>query len=104
MATVKAFFLLPRKDNDGRDLTTEIDEVEHEVFIRFDGWTREGSVTGTFRMPDGSQKVDVSERYMVFLEESRLGELEQILKDFKGKTSQEAIYLEIQRDAEIRLI
>ena len=42
--------------------------------------------------------------YMVFLDEERLGELEQVLQDFKTRTLQEVVYLEVQRGVDIRLI
>jgi ribosomal protein S21 len=41
---------------------------------------------------------------VVVLEEARVPELEQVLRDFKAKTLQEAIYLEIQRDVDVRLL
>jgi hypothetical protein len=104
MAVVKAIFLLPVEDNDGTDLTGAIEEVRKGVFKLFDGWTSEGSVSGGFRMADGSEKIDVCAKYYVILDDSRLGELEQVLLDFKAKTRQEAIYLEIQRSVEVRLI
>ena len=52
----------------------------------------------------GQSPLDESGAYKVILDESRLPELEQILRDFKAKTSQEAIYLEIQRDVDVRFI
>jgi hypothetical protein len=104
MAQVKALFYLPLKDNDGRDLSQETQDVQTELYVRFVGWTFLGYVKGTYRMADGTQSVDESGAYVVVLEESRIGELEQVLRDFKGKTLQEAIYLEIQRDVEVRLI
>ncbi len=39
-----------------------------------------------------------------WLDEARVPELEQALRDFKAKTQQEAIYLEIQRDVDVRFI
>ena len=104
MPVVKAIFLLPLKDNDGRDLKAEIDEVRDQLFDHFDGWTLEGTVLGAFRMPDGSQKIDACDKYMVFLDEVRLGEVEQVLLEFKAKTTQAAIYFEVQRNPEIRLL
>jgi ribosomal protein S21 len=41
---------------------------------------------------------------VVVLDESRVPELEQVLREFKAKTTQEAIYLEIQRDVDVRFI
>ena len=55
-------------------------------------------------MADGSRVVDVNEKYSIHFDESQLVELEKILRDFKGKTLQEKIYLEINRGVELRLI
>jgi hypothetical protein len=104
MAQVKAYFFLPLKDNDGRDLAAEIGEVLGALYARFDAWSKEGLVEGAFRMPDGSMALDTSGKYMVFLDEARLGELEGVLHDFKRKARQEKIYLEIQHNVDIRLL
>ncbi len=93
---VKAVFLLPIADNDGRDLSEEIEAVRNAAYDRFTAWTYEGEVRGAYRMADGTPAIDQSDRYMVFLEEARLPELEEILRSFKAKANQEAIYLEIQ--------
>jgi len=55
-------------------------------------------------MADGSRSADVSGAYVVVLDDSRIPELEEVLLKFKGQTLQEAIYLEIQRDVEIRFL
>lgn len=104
MPQVKALFYLPLQDSDGRDLTIEINEVRTELFAHFDGWTFLGFVDGAFRMADGTQASDRSAAYVVVLEESQLFELRKILSDFKGRTQQEAIYLEIQRDTEFEFL
>src|SRR5437868_1285203 len=104
MANVKAVFYVPLQDNDGRNLRSEINELEMELYVHFVGWTFLGYVKGAYRMADGSQALDESAAYGVSLDESRVGELEQLLRTFKGKTTQEVIYLEIQRDVDIRLI
>jgi hypothetical protein len=104
MASVKALFYIPLRDNDGRTLVDETSELEIELFVRFAGWTFQGYVKGTFRMADGTRAFDESGAYFVVLDESRIAELEQALRDFKAKTRQEAIYLEIQRDVNVRFI
>src|SRR5438132_14184378 len=104
MARVKALFYIPFRDNDGRDLTAEIEDLQTELYLRFVGWTFLGYVKGAFRMADGTQALDESGAYVVVLEEVRVPELEQVLRDFKSKTLQEAIYLEIQRDVDVRFI
>src|SRR6266849_9431839 len=96
MTEVKAIFFLPVKDNDGRDLAEEIEDLISRICERFSGWTFEGCVSGAFRMADGSQKLDVCEKYMVLLDRSRIGELKGLLQQFKEKTLQESIYLEVQ--------
>ena len=100
----KATFFLPLRDNDGRDLSAEQQEVRKRLFDLFDGWTLIGYFEGAFRMQDGSQSLDKSAAYMVVLEEGRIGELEDVLRAFKAKTLQEAIYLEVQRGVEFRFV
>ena len=104
MAQVKALFYTPLKDNDGRDLSSETDELEMELYLHFVGWTFLGFIKGAYRMATGAQAIDESRAYVLILDESRVPELEEILRDFKSKTQQEAIYLEIQRQVEVRLI
>src|SRR5437870_8555727 len=104
MALAKAFFLLPLRDNDGRDLSNEIAEVRAQLYERFAAWTLDGYVEGAYQMSDGTEVLDHSAKYMVFLDEARLGELEDVLREFKRKTTQETIYLEIQRNVEVRLL
>lgn len=104
MAKVKALFFLPLKDNDGRNLRAEIEDARFDLYLEFVGWTFLGLVQGAYRMADGNQALDEHEAYAVILDESRVSELEQILREFKSKTLQEAIYLEIQRDVDVRFI
>jgi len=104
MATVKATFYLPVRDNDGRDLTAEIEEVERQCFVAFGGWTLSGYFKGTWRMADGACQVDTSAVYMVVLEATQLGELERILLAFKGRTTQEKLYLEVSHHVDVRFL
>ena len=104
MAQVKATFYLPVEDNDGRELRAEIQAVRDDLFALFVGWTFLGYVKGAFLMSDGTQIIDDSEAYMVILDEDRVYELERVLAEFKVKTLQEAIYLEIIRNVDIRMI
>lgn len=104
MAIVKAVFYLPITDNDGRDLSDAIDEAKANVYIQFGGWTSLGRVQGAYRMTDGNQALDTCKAYAVVLDESDIDDLIEILQDFKRKTIQAAIYLEIARDIEIRFV
>lgn len=104
MAQVKAVFFLPLLDNDGRDLTVERGTVEDELFMLFVGWTFLGLVQGAYRMTDGTRSIDEHRAYAVMLDDTRLPELEDVLRRFKANTTQEAIYLEVQHNTEMRLI
>jgi len=104
VAQVKARFLLPVRDNDGRVLRQEIEAVEDALFAAFGGWTSEGYVQGAYRMADQSKSLDTCAAYMVIVEDAELGILEGILREFRAKTTQECIYLEILRDVDVRLV
>jgi hypothetical protein len=104
MAQVKAVFFIPITDNDGRDLTVEKDDLETAMFFQFLGWTFLGFVKGAYQMTDGSRAVDEHRAYAIIMDESRLPDVEKALRDFLAKTKQEAIYLEVQYNVEMRLI
>ncbi len=104
MAKVKVTFFVPIRDNDGRPLQAEIDDLEMELIVTFVGWTFQGYVKGSYRMSDGGRSLDVNASYFIVIEESRLNELVAILEAFLNETMQEALYLEIQRDFEFKLI
>jgi hypothetical protein len=104
MAQVKAIIYLPLRNNDDRELKAEISQVEWDLWNHFGAWTNVGYRKGAWRLADGRQSLDDLQVYAIVLDDARLPELEQILKDFKGKTDQEAIYLEINRNVEVHLI
>jgi hypothetical protein len=104
MAQVKVVFFIPIKDNDGRELVSEKDDLEMELYIRFVGWTFLGIVQGAYRMKDGTRAIDEHRAYAIVLDESRISEVEEVLREFKTKTTQEAIYLEVQYHVELRLV
>ena len=64
---LKATFYLPLKDNDGRDLSGEIAQVEEACFLDFGAWTLSGYFKGVWRLQSGEQKVDTSAVYTVVL-------------------------------------
>lgn len=55
-------------------------------------------------MESGERQVDTSAAYMVVLDEDQLPELEALLKRFKARTTQEAIFLEVVHDIDVRLL
>ena len=101
---VKATFYLPVRDNDGRDLASEIGEVERLCFGAFGAWSLHGYIKGKFQMATGEEKLDTSAVYSIVIEEDRVDELKAILVNFKTNTRQEKIYLEIQRDVDFWLL
>ena len=104
MSYVKATFFLPLRDNDGRDLSREIAEVEDECFLEFGAWTLSGHFKGVWRMESGERKIDTSAAYMILLPEDQLGTLEDMLRRFKAQTTQEALLLEVEHNVDFRLI
>ena len=55
-------------------------------------------------MADGVKAIDEHEAFAVVLEEYRLDELRDVLRAFKAKTTQEAIYLEVQHDTDVEFV
>ena len=104
MAQVKLVFYLPLRDNDGRELRTEITDVELELVTRFNGWTFTGVVKGMYMMADKTPVHDESNAYAVVTDEDRVPEVESILRDFKARTTQEAIYFEVQYNTDVRFL
>lgn len=72
--------------------------------MSFGGWTQSGYYKGAWRMETGDRKIDVSAVYSVILPASRVSELETILRAFKRRTLQEAIYLEVEHQVDVRFL
>jgi|SRR5581483_3474377 len=104
MAQVKLLFYLPLRDNDGRELSAEIEEVELDLIDRFGGWTLVGVVKGMWMMADKTPVHDESNAYALVTDEGRVAEAEAILRAFKAKTTQEAIYFEVQYNTDVRFL
>src|SRR5438128_1346472 len=95
---------LPLKDNDGRSLAAEIGAVEDACFEAFGAWTLTGLFQGVWRMKTGERKMDTSAVYMIVLAEEKLSELEEIIRSFKARTKQESIFLEVERNVDVRFL
>lgn len=104
MRQTKAVFLLPLRDNDGRDLSAEVRAAEDDLLRRFGRWTLMGVARGTYTMPDGTTAEDRSNEYAIVLEPDRVPELIGVVRAFKAKTKQESIYLELTPDVDIRYV
>lgn len=104
-AQVKVTFYLPVKDNDGRDLGLEIGEVEDACYQAFGAWTFVGYIRGAWRMQrSGTRRIETSAVYSIVVTEARVAEIEAILRTFKRKTTQEAIYMELAPQVETRFL
>ncbi len=102
---VKVTFYLPVKDNDGRDLSIEIADVEDACYAAFGAWTFVGYIRGAWRMREsGARRVDTSAVYSIVVTENRVADVEEILRTFKRRTGQEAIYMEFATRVEIRFL
>jgi hypothetical protein len=55
-------------------------------------------------MADLRPAYDICKAYSIVMDENRLVELKSLLHEFKAKTTQEAIYLEIQHDVDVQFI
>lgn len=104
MADVKATFYLPLKDNDERPLLSEIGAVEDACYEAFGAWTLTGLFQGAWKMKTGERKMDTSAVYMIVMAETRVSELEDILRSFKARTRQESLFLEIERNVDVRFL
>ena len=78
--------------------------MENALFAAFGGLTSEGYVQGAYRLVDQSRSLDTCAAYFVIVEDAELGTLEGILREFREKTTQECIYLEILRDVDVRFV
>ena len=101
---IRALFLLPVRDNDGRSLTSEISEVEDRCFVEFGAWTAGGYFKGAWRMKTGERALDTTAVYILYLERDRLEALRVLLREFKAKTRHEAILLEVSEAVDVELI
>jgi hypothetical protein len=55
-------------------------------------------------MASGVAAIDASAWYSVVIDEGQIADIESILRTIKAKTTQVAIYFEIQRDIDMRYI
>lgn len=103
---LKATFLVPLRDNDGRVLSSEIALLNADLRARFGGYTHYGAPTsGTWTGEDGRVVRDSCFCYWVLLEtEACVGALKAILLEFKKQTLQQEVYLEVTRDVEVAFV
>ena len=111
---IKVCFLIPLADNDGRDLRDEIALLDADLANAVGGYTKHpatGAWKGTLDHRGKGVHYDNSWAYFVTLPEKGVmpmfvhGELSKLLRclrEFKARTLQECIYLDICHNVEVR--
>jgi len=95
MAKTKFTLLLPLNYNDGSEVPeTLLHGMCNELFDLAGGYGLPGTVTGAYRMKDGTKQVDRSMIIWVAVEESDEAELRQLVAKFAAELRQEVLYLE----------
>jgi len=103
----KVEFLLPLYDNDGKPFKNHIlCEVSNPILELAGGLSRDPSpIYGIYKDSKKRILIDINQRYMVALSQSKLQQLLDFLNcDVKRILGQESIYIEVKNDSEIRLI
>jgi len=104
----KVTFIIPKFDNDGRDLSAERVELESDLTRQLNGWTR-SEVAGEWRDEVWTTYRDQSWAYFVLIEDNEQGDhfltiLKRCLSDFKRKTRQETIYLDVATGVKVDFV
>jgi hypothetical protein len=87
--------LIPLHRNDGTPVEAELLlDFKERLFLLADGWTVTGTVEGAYRMADGTQQIDHSLQFWIWIPERRHEELRQVVAELGAKLGQESMYLE----------
>ena len=107
---IKATFIIPAHDNNGRDLTDERICLEADLITAFGGYTGY-PIQGGWMPTSKSMAKEPGYCYFIAMEDNEgsvpltdLGKLRAILQCFKSQTLQESIYLDVSRDVEVEFI
>lgn len=108
-SSVKVTFVIPQKDNDGRDLYDEIVCLETDLTNLLGGFTKTACVGGWLN--DGKCVV-VEGGYTYFVgvsgnpveREEAVKKVVTCLRWFKSRTLQEKIYLDVCRCVQVRFV
>lgn len=95
MAVIKFVLLVPLNYNDGSEVAPEVREkILDDLFLLAGGYTVAGTVTGAYRMRDGSRQVDQSLQVWVGVGAEEVGQLKTLVARFAALLGQESMYLE----------
>ena len=93
-----AYFPSIRNDSSFLHLTdTQLIEI-------FGGWSLTGVIKGVYMMSNMTPAFDESNAYSIVTDEARIADVEALLRDFKSKTTQEAIYFEVVYNTDVRFL
>jgi hypothetical protein len=100
----KCVILLPTAYNDGALIPPAVLQGIFKEFDRkFDGYSIDGPINGTYKMDDGSVVRDKSIRVWFMVDPLRIDELKGLARGIARTLKQESIYFEVT-EAEIELI
>lgn len=104
MVRRRCIILIPTAFNDGTEVPSALmRQILREFDERFDGHTIAGTVSGTYRMSDGSFAEDDSLEVWVAVEEGQIPALEDMVRTIARRLKQETVYFEILQ-SEVRLV
>jgi len=104
MKVKKCIILLPTAYNDGALIPYAVLEgIFKEFDQKFDGYSIDGPVNGTYKMDDGSIVRDKSIRVWFMVDPVRVDDLKVLARRIAHTLKQESIYFEVT-EAEIELI
>lgn len=94
------------RDNDGRDLYEETVLLEADLLMSFGGWTKhtEPTLGAWLNVEEGQRHTDRCWCYWVALRPDQLPLLRRHLQEFRSRTLQKSIYLEVAQSTEVELI
>jgi len=92
---IKFVLLLPLCYNDGRPVPQRVLRgMLDEIYVLAGGHTIAGTVTGAYRMKDGTRQDDESLQIWVWVREEEVSDLKKMVARFGKTLGQEAMYLE----------
>src|SRR4051812_33387807 len=83
---VEAIVLIPLTYNDGSAIALEkINAIQDQIFLLFEGWTHEGTVTGAYRMSSGEKRVEESMKLSIVLKAADIPTLEKMAGEWASE-------------------
>jgi hypothetical protein len=101
---MKVTTLIPTRRNDGSEVSRdELNGIVGLFYAAFGACTLDGTTQG-YWVNDGTLYQDECMKLFVACEESQLATAEQIVRDIGRQLGQLAMYLEVDRSSEVRIL